>query len=84
MRVNPYTRLKGICKKYADEVRYPHTRNMWHYPKSRLKEGWTLTDLWERTAAAEQLGYDVVLEAQDKGLLVKYVKKRPRVPWELQ
>ena len=42
--------------------------------------GWKLLDLYERTKAAEQLGYDVQIVAGDDGLSVYYKKKVPDVP----
>ena len=84
-RISPYTRLKKIALEWAVEALYPSTRTMWCYPKNRLQtESWCLTTLYERTAAAEQLGYDVKLKATDNGLEVRYVKKVPELPWELQ
>jgi len=81
-RVNPYIALLTDIKEYCWKVMYPKTIDMWHYPKKRLDEGWTLADLYERTAAAEQLGYDVILKATDEGLEVKYQTKRPETPWQ--
>jgi len=82
-RINPYTRLLKTCKEWANKIKYRHTVNMWRYPKDNLSSGWDLKDLWERTKAAEQLGYDVILVAKDDGLSVNYVKKIPECPWEL-
>lgn len=49
---------------------------MFHYPKDSMKtSSWSLVDLVERTLAAQQLGYRVVLTVQDKGLVVEYEKK---------
>lgn len=56
------------------------TITMWMYPKDKLNEGWSLHDLYERTKAAEQLGYDVQLVATDQGLSVCYKKKIPNIP----
>lgn len=83
-RKNPYQRLKEIGMEWANKIKYAHTKTMFYYPKSRLSEKWELRDLFERTAAAEQLGYEVVLEATDLGLEVKYRKKAPDVPWEFR
>ncbi len=49
-----------------------------------LNEGWALQDLYERTKAAEQLGYDVQPVANDEGLSVRYKKQIPVIPfsWE--
>jgi hypothetical protein len=49
---------------------------MWHYPKAKLNDGWPLGGLYERVAAADQLGYDVVLSVAEEGLRVHY-QKRP-------
>lgn len=71
--INPYSALLSRAQKYRSRVINPVKKGMWQYPKNRLDEGWALKDLWERTAAANQLGYDVKLEATDAGLEVKYV-----------
>lgn len=83
-RKNPYQRLKEICQKWVNDVEYRHTKSMWQYPKNKLDDGWRLSGLWERTKAADQLGYDVILEAVDDGLRVKYVKKIPDTPFEIR
>lgn len=75
--ITPYQRLLSEIRKYCFEVKHPHTVTMWHYPKAKLGEGWSLTDLYERTKAAEQLGYSVQLQALDIGLSVRYVKNPP-------
>jgi len=53
------------------------TRGMFLYPKNRLKEAWILTDVYERTMAAQELGWNVVLRADADGLHVDYAKKLP-------
>lgn len=83
-RKNPYQMLLDRIIKFCGEVRHRHTRTMFVYPKDRLAEGWSLSDLYQRAAAAEQLGYDVVVSAEAQGLMVRYVKKPPTVPFEWQ
>lgn len=79
-KINPYQRLLNEAGKWAYEIRYPKNIKMWVYPKSKLGLNWNLTDLYERTKAAEQLGYDVILVATDEGLEVKYQKMKPEIP----
>jgi len=75
-RISPYTRLLNQIKQFvADNIKYRHKKLMWRYPKKRLNEGWNLDDLHERIQAADQLGYDVQLIANDSGLEVHYIKK---------
>ena len=83
-RINPYTRLKNLGSEYICELKNPETVGMWTYPKSRLDEGWSLTDLYERIKAAEQLGYDVKLMATNKGIEANYVKQAKATPWEFR
>lgn len=81
---NPYNRLKDRMAQRFLEIIYPRKKIMWNYPKNRLHEGWPLRDLWERTAAAKQIGYEVVLTAEEDGLRVTYVNARPdSIPAEL-
>ena len=82
-RVMPYQRLLQSFREFVDKCQFRHRKTMWHYPKARLHEGWKLSDLWERTAAAEQLDYDVQLLAKEDGLHVQYVKKIPDRPWNI-
>ena len=81
---NPYTRLKEIGQRFANKVHSPKRRTMWVYPKARIEEGWNLRDLRERVMAASQLGFEVLLEADDGDLHVIYQEKRPETPWELE
>jgi len=75
VRINPYQRLLKDVKDFAWKVKYASRKIMWTYPKARLSEGWSLADLHARVSAADQLGYDVHLIANDEGLVVKYVKR---------
>lgn len=83
-RKNPYQILLDDIKDWCRKLGHRRTKIMWYYPKNRLTEGWKLVDLYERTRAAEQLGYDVQIEANDSGLQVVYIEKVPAVPyrWE--
>lgn len=76
-RITPYQRLWSEFQKFKLKVFYPKSHFMGRYPKEKLSEGWSVADLWERTAAAETLGFDVVLLAKADGLHVHYVEKRP-------
>lgn len=40
---------------------------MWRYPKEKLRGGWGLSDLDERTQAADQLGYRMELRHEEAG-----------------
>lgn len=82
--ITPYERLKTAFRQYVSAVEYPHSKCMWRYPKKRLHEGWQLADLAERVAAADQLGFDVLLQNDEEGLKVVYRKKRPETPWEIR
>ena len=81
-RKNPYQYLLEQINEFCDNLKYRHQVTMWKYPKNRLSEGWPLLELYERVKAAEQLGYDVQLIAQDDGLLIQYVKQIPHIPGE--
>ena len=84
-RQKPKTQYQYLLEdvtQFAHNVKYPHRRTMWRYPKDRLKEGWSLLDLSERVQAADQLSYDVRLVWNDEeGLRVEYVK-RVDVPFQ--
>lgn len=78
----PYQHLLERAREWAHSVNYGHRTTMWKYPKGKLGDGWSLTDLYERTRAADQLGYDVTLVAGDEGLCVVYRKRPKTVPYE--
>ena len=82
--VNPYTTLQERFRDFANSCEYRKPKMMWIYPKARLGGDWSLKDLWDRVAAAEQLGFDVGLFATEEGLIVKYLKKLPDRPWEIR
>ena len=79
----PYQHLIEKCKEWAFSVVYPHRSTMFVVPKGRLSEGWYLLDVYERTKAADQLGYDVLLVAADSGLEMSYRKRPDATPYEI-
>lgn len=84
MKVNPYRRLQSVAQAWAYRVIHPRTVFMWRYPKEKLSASWKLDDLWERTMAAQQLGYSVRIQATSEGLIVEYVEQAAgSVPWEI-
>lgn len=82
--ITPYQRLLADAQKFALAVNIRTRKLMWFYPKEKLGASWSLKNLAERTAAAEQLGYDVQLVNKDDGLHVYYVKKLPDRPWSFK
>jgi len=84
-RLNPYQRLFETMATYCRKVEFRHHVLMLHYPRDEINKGsaWKLRGLYERTLAADQLGYDVVLRAQEDRLQVLYVKKLPEIPMEM-
>lgn len=78
----PYQRLLEDITEWCQQVRFRRKVIMFNLTKDDLERGWTLADVRERTLAAEQLGYDVVLTADDEGLHAWYRKKVPEVPYE--
>lgn len=84
-RFNPYQRLMNQFAEWASSVIYPKRKSMWVYPKENLNKNWDLTDLYERVAAAKQIGYEVVLKATDEGIEVEYVEGRPsKLPYNVR
>jgi hypothetical protein len=81
--INPYITLKGRFSKFVDGCILRNPKVMWIYPKEKLSSNWSLKDLYERTAAAKQLGFDVQISAEDEGLVVKYLKQLPSRPWDI-
>lgn len=80
--ITPYARLLDEFKAFCDAIDYRSRITMFFFKKSSLKEGgWSMSEVYERTRAADTLGYDVVIEAADDGLRFKYVKKIPNRSW---
>jgi hypothetical protein len=77
----PYQRLLEAVRKFHSGVFHPHTKQMWSYPKDKLKDSWSIADLYERVAAAGTLGYDVILQAKEDGLYVMYRKRPDDLDW---
>lgn len=84
-RTNPYTALVERCRQYAFNVKHRHRKTMFTYPKvSGDQTGYRLDDLYQRVAAADQLGYDVELVTCANGdLQVQYVRRVEQVPYEI-
>ena len=84
-KINPYTTLLNEFREWCYKAHDRHAIIMWHYPKDKLAtESWRLLDLFERVAAAKQIGYDVELRATDAGLEVWYIKQLPEIPWRVK
>ena len=84
MTKNPYNRLLEVFKDYARKVEYRRKKLMWRYPVDKLDTGWSLVKLNERVLAAQQIGYEVILAADEQGLFVYYQKKAPDMPYEVR
>jgi hypothetical protein len=80
--ISPYVRLRDIARRFASAVVYPERKVMWTYTKAQLGGAFRIDDLYHRTAAANTLGFDVVLTATDDGLRVDYRKRAPDAPSE--
>ena len=86
-RENPYQRLLNEFRGYLFSVRFPKRKNMYFFPKYKLKNSnWDLMSAWERTCAAQDLGKEVIVEAAEDGLRFNYRDKpdEGRLPWTLR
>ena len=81
MAVNPYQRLLDKIVSFCDSLKYRHSKIMFIYPKDQLNINWSIPQLYERVATADQLGYDVKLKATTEGLEFWY-EKRVEIPIE--
>ena len=81
MAINPYQRLLDKIVSFCGSLKYRHTVLMFTYPKEELDANWSMKQLYERVAAADQLGYDVKLKATTEGLEFWY-EKRVEIPIE--
>ena len=83
-KLNPYQHLLKAIQAFYWEVTSLPRKEMWNYPKADLGKHWDLLAVWERTAAARQLGYETILEAREGGLHVLYRKVPPNAPVEFK
>ncbi len=87
---NPYTVLKEGVLKFIGQIKFPTQVFLWRYAKEELSDGWNLENIFERTAAANALGYRVeiraVVSGDKKGLEVWYVKNPDYnvLPWQIR
>ena len=81
MAINPYQRLLDKIMSFCDSLKNRHSKIMFTYPKDQLNTNWSMPQLYERVAAADQLGYDVKLKATTEGLEFWY-EKRVEIPIE--
>lgn len=83
--ITPYARLLETCRRWANSARYPIRKPMFTYANaSETDRSFTIADLYQRTAAADQLGYDVLVQCEGKNLVVTYRARVPELPWELR
>ena len=81
-RTNPYSALLEEIKAWMRKLKYRHTASMFYWTADKLtpQNSWRLDDVYQRVQAAKTLGYEVVIEADEKGMAMKY-KKTVDVPW---
>lgn len=78
-RKTPYQMLMEEAQRVLDRMLFPRRVMMWRYTQGDLESGQYSvgTFLRERVLAAQQLGYEVHLEAEaGGGLSVMYVERR--------
>lgn len=80
---NPYTRLLNEIRVFCLSLRR-REKQVFTIPKAKMAEGWRVDNIWERTVAAEQLGWNVEVKATEAGLVFWYVKKPPAIPYNFQ
>lgn len=83
-RKTPYQHLLEAAREFYYSLPHGHKCHMFFWPKNRLRDGWTLHEVWERTQAADKLGFDVIVRADDDGLRMSYRKKLPDAPYEFK
>ena len=77
----PYQRLIRAVRKYVSETKNPKQIPMWKYSRKNLRDLWKLDALYERTYAAQQLGYDVILKTDEEWFYVYYQKRPSKIDY---
>ena len=80
--MNPYTRLQKVASEFATKVFTRRQVGMFTIPKEKLNDTYSMRETYERTHAAQQLGYIVELVADGQGLRIVYVERLPQRPWQ--
>lgn len=82
---NPYVMLLNEIKAWIRKLKYRHTARMFFWTVENLAADkvWRLDGLYQRVIAAKELGYEVVVEADEKGMTTKY-RKIIETPFQLE
>ena len=84
-RKNPYQMLLEEFRDWVVRVVHARRRQALWYTMATVNQNADFSRIWERTIAAQQIGYEVVVKASDDGLRFEYVEKRPNsMPWRVQ
>ena len=79
----PYDRILDEIRTYVFNVMYPKSYNMFFFNSGDIEKVWSISDVYERTVAANDLGYDVFLVTtpDPKSLTIQYRKRPPTPNW---
>ncbi len=79
----PYDMLLEKIRDYVYKITYPMKKTMFFFGGDDLGKAYYLKDVYERTVAANTLGYDVILETKtDKKSLEILYRKRTEPNWK--
>ena len=75
--MTPYRRTLDAFRKFARSVRYPDEKLLTEFAVGDVRAGsnFSLQKLYQRTAAANKLGWDVHLRADETTFTAHYVKR---------
>jgi len=78
--VNPYVRLRDEARQWVSKVLFPQRRTMFAWKPERGT--YTLNDIVQRTIAARQIGWEVVVsvDADNETLRFTYRQLPPAPP----
>jgi hypothetical protein len=82
MRVSPYTRIQEEFRQWIEDVltRRRVTLDVIDQKSIDAGKAFVLKNLYERTLAAQQIGYTVEITASTEGLAINYVEALPATP----
>ena len=72
---NPYVRLVEDLQGLVRKILSPHRRQMFTFDVNALNHPWALAAIFQRTHAAQQLGYTVEVIADSNTLKFQYVQR---------
>lgn len=84
-QITPYQRLLDEIRQFVSKLKFGRKYSMFYWKKADLipQNSWRLDEVYQRTLAANKLGYEVVITADKQGMTFQYREiAKPAWNWE--